>query len=671
LFPVRGFMKKTVAFVFLLTVTMQVGAFGRTIQISDVRHIVEVSDPQISPDGKEIVCLVTRPDYGRNTYNSAVVSVDIGSGSQRLLTSSRPGVRSPQWSPNGDRVAYIAPDTTSDDEEDQIYVLSMAGGEPRMLTHVPSGVDVFSWRPDGGAIAFTTDDEAPNKQAIAQGHDYFEVGNDPYLTTAQPMSTHLWLVSAGGGTPQRITSGPWSIASPDTSVPLSWSPDGRELALTRVPSPHTGDIDRSTIILVDVVTKHIRKLTGHTSVEDYAMFSPDGTKVAYWYSLRGNDMNESNVFVAPAQGGDGFNAMAHLDRDVNGSFWMPDSNSLLIGAPDATRTSLWVQPLNGLPRKLDLGDIDPSNDDNIEATVGRDGAIAFSGYEPHRPAELYYMSSTDAAPRRLTDFNHDIAALDLADNMGITWQGPNGFTEDGVLTFPVGYVKGKKYPLVLRIHGGPNEGSNTDFYDYIQLVAAHGYLVFQPNYRGSDNLGNAYMYSTWNDGGDGPGRDIMSGLAAVEKLGLVDTSRIAVGGWSNGGYMTAWLIGHYQVWKAAVLGAAYTDCLEDYDLSDSNVSDIWYWKGSPWVDDNMAACREQSAITYWKNIRTPTLIFSNTGDVRVPITQSYAVFHALKDNHVPVKFIAWPEGGHEISGPVRVEDLYRMWLDWLDHYLKP
>jgi dipeptidyl aminopeptidase/acylaminoacyl peptidase len=179
------------------------------------------------------------------------------------------------------------------------------------------------------------------------------------------------------------------------------------------------------------------------------------------------------------------------------------------------------------------------------------------------------------------------------------------------------------------------------------------------------------MYATWNDGGDGPGRDIMGGLEAVEKLGIVDTSRIALGGWSNGGYMTSWLIGHYPGWKAAVLGAAYTDCLEDYNLSDSNVSDIHYFKGSPWVSGYMEACREQSSITYWKNIKTPTLIFSNTGDVRVPITQSYAIYHALKDNHVPVKFIAWPQSGHEVAqGPVHTEDLYRLWLDWLDHYLK-
>ena len=643
---------------------------ARTLELADLHHVVDVSNPKISPDGTKIACVVTRPDYKDNDYTSDILLVDITSGTQRVLTHDREDVMAPQWSPSGDRLAFIARDGDSETAEDQIYVMPMNGGDARKVTNAPNGVDVFAWKPDGSALAYVTENEPPNKDAIEAGHDYFEVSNDPYLTTEAPQPLHLWIVAADGSSPHRITSGSWSIAAPDISVPLSWSPDGREITLTQVPTPHTGDGDMSTIVIVDVATKQIRKLTSHTHFEDYSAFSPDGSKIAYWYALHGDDMHENNVFVAPAQGGDGVNAQQNLDRDVNGFVWMPDSNALLVGAPDGTRVSLWLQPLGGPARKLDLGDVDPSNDANIDMTVGKDGAIAFSGFTHTQPTELYYMRSAQAAPRRLTDFNQSIAALDLGTSQTITWKTFDGLTADGVLTYPSGYVKGRKYPLILRIHGGPNEGSNTDFYDFVQLAAARGYLVFQPNYRGSDNLGDAYMYATWNDGGDGPGRDIMAGLSTVEQLGIVDTSRIGVGGWSNGGYMTSWLIGHYQIWKAAVLGAAYTDCLEDYDLSDSNVSDRYYWKGSPWVGDHMAACREQSSITYWKRMRTPTLIFSNTGDVRVPITQSYAVFHALTDNHVPVKFIAWPESGHEVSGPVRNEDLYRMWLDWYDHYLK-
>ena len=427
--------------------------------------------------------------------------------------------------------------------------------------------------------------------------------------------------------------------------------------------------DESTIIIVDVTTKQIRKLTSHNDNELYPDFSPDGSKIAYWYPKGGDYLNARQLMVAPVQGGDGIDATADLDRDVNGARWMPDGRSLLVGADDGTRVSLWVQPLAGPARKLDLGDVNPSNDYWVDMTVGNDGAIAFAGGEPKRPTELYYLSSADATLRRLTDFNAGIAALDMGETQTITWQGPDGFSEDGVITYPPNFVRGKKYPLVMQVHGGPDLADTTEFWEWWQLVAAHGYIVFRPNYRGSDNLGNAYQRAIWNGAGDGPGRDIMAGLAAVEKLGSVDSSRIAVGGWSYGGYMTAWLIGHYPGWRAAVLGAAYMDGVEDYDLSDSNVSDVVYWKGSPWLDDYMRDYRAQSPISYWKSIKTPTLILSNTGDVRVPITMSYAMYHALKDNHVPVKFIAWPESGHEVSGPVRLEDRYRLWLEWLDHYL--
>ena len=150
----------------------------------------------------------------------------------------------------------------------------------------------------------------------------------------------------------------------------------------------------------------------------------------------------------------------------------------------------------------------------------------------------------------------------------IEWQGPDGWHEDGVLIYPPDFAPDKKYPLVLFIHGGPEWASTEAFNEWGQLIAAHGYVVFRPNYRGSDNLGNAYQMAIVNDTGDGPGRDIMAGLEAVERRGFVNTNRIAVSGWSYGGYMTVWLIGHYQVWKTAIAGAAVTDWLADYSLSD-------------------------------------------------------------------------------------------------------
>jgi dipeptidyl aminopeptidase/acylaminoacyl peptidase len=659
-----------VALVLGCTAALAGTASARTIRISDVRRIADISSPRISPDGRRIVCVLTRPNYGRNRYDSSLLLITISHDRQRILPLPQRDVASPQWSPDGTKIAYVATDESGKDPQQQVFIVTLATGTVRRVTNAPNGVDVFSWKPDGTTIAYTTQDDPPNKAAIDAGHDYFEIGNDPYLTTEEPMPVHVWLIPSSGGRARRLTSGPWSIVSPDIPVPLSWSPDGSQLALNIVPTPHTGDGDRSTIVILNARTGRLRPLTSRRRLELYPVFSPDGHRVAYWYNLGGDLMNEWKFYVSPVSGGDGRDVTSALDRDVNGALWMPDGTSLLVGANDGTRVSLWLQPLHGPPRKLNLGDVNPSNDYWIDFAVGPHGEIAFSGASPRHPVELYYLATPGGPLRRLTDVNAGIAALDLGRNETITWRGPDGFTEDGVLTFPPHYRPGRKYPLIVRVHGGPNAASTTEFWDWVQLAAARGYLVFQPNYRGSDNLGNAYERAIWNDAGDGPGRDVMAGLAAVQRMGIVDSSRIAVCGWSYGGYMTAWLVGHYDVWKADVMGAAETDTIEDYDLSDSNVSDGAYFKGSPWVGDNMQAYIEQSPITYWKNIHTPTLILSNTGDVRVPVTQSYKMYHALKDNHVPVRFIAWPESGHEVNGPVRVEDLYRLWLDWFDRYLR-
>jgi dipeptidyl aminopeptidase/acylaminoacyl peptidase len=196
-------------------------------------------------------------------------------------------------------------------------------------------------------------------------------------------------------------------------------------------------------------------------------------------------------------------------------------------------------------------------------------------------------------------------------------------------------------------------------------------LVFQPNYRGSDNLGNAYQRAIVNDAGEGPGRDVMAGLSAVVRKGMVDTTRIAVSGWSYGGYMTSWLIGHYSGWRAAIAGAALTDWGDEYNLSDFNITARYAFGGSPWVGNFAKAYREQSPITYAARIRTPTLILSTTGDARAPPTQSYKLFHALRDNGVITQFTLYPVPGHFPADPVRTRDVFRRWVDWLDRYLAP
>jgi dipeptidyl aminopeptidase/acylaminoacyl peptidase len=646
----------------------------RVIQLDDFAKITSVSDPQISPDGKFIACIVSRPNLEQDRADRELVLIDIASGVPHAMTHDRKSVGSPRWSPEGDRLAFEALDSAKEPHL-QLFVMPMSGGEAKKITDAPDGVEQFAWRPNGQDIAYVSSDEPENKKEIEKHNDAFEVGDNDYLAAGPVTPSHLWLIPAEGGKPRRLTSGAWSLAktAPPSSPasPVNWSTDGKLLLFTRQEHPQFGNNDLTSIQVLTVDSGEIRKLTTHTTLESVPLFSPDGSKIAYWYPRDADPNNENEILLTDTTaGGDGASATRAIDHNINRVIWMPDGNSLLVGGHDATQTSLWLQPLNGAAKKLNLGDVNPTWLFWIDAFVGRKGDIAFTGISPTQPSELYYMASANDTPKRLTNFNKDIAALHLGKTERFEWPGPDNFKEDGVLVYPPDFDKSKKYPLVLYIHGGPTASSVTQFAFLPQLLASHGYVVFSPNYRGSDNISNAYQRAIFNDAGDGPGRDVIAGIDALKQQGFIDDTKIGVTGWSYGGYMTTWLIGHYQIWKAALAGAPVTNELDEYNLSDGNVTGRYGFKGSPYVGDVMKDYIAQSPITYASQMKTPTLILHDTGDARVTITQSYQLFHALKDNGTPVKFFAYPVPGHFPGDPVRAMDVYKRWADWMDQYLK-
>lgn len=645
----------------------------KQFQITDTEKIVSIADPQISPDDKSIAVVVSRINMKEDGSDSEIVLIDIATGAQHVLTAGHKHASSPRWSPKGDRLAFVAASEQGKDATPQVFILSMDGGDARKITDAANGVEQFAWRPDGTKIAYVTPDPS-DKKAIEAHHDSFEVGDTDFLETAAAAPSHVWLISSDGGEAKRITSGKWSLPivfppSPPSS-PLSWSSDGKSLLITRQETAEPGDGDQTTLQILDVSNGTMRKLTSHEKLESAGVLSPDGSQVAYWYNKDGDANNQVEIFVAQTSGGNGKDVTQGIDRDIQRAIWMPEGKSLLVGGHDGTATSMWLQPLGGQAKKLNLGDVEPSWGFWVDATVGPKGDVAFTGSTAGHPAELYYMDSTNATPRQLTKNNDWISEFELAKAEAVKWQGPNGFHEDGVLDYPPSFSKDKKYPLILLIHGGPQASSALGFDVFGQVMAAQGYLVFQPNYRGSDNLGNAYQRAIYRDAGDGPGRDVMAGLAAVEKMGIVDTDKIGVSGWSYGGYMTSWMIGHYHIWKAAVSGAAVNDLIAEAALSDGNRTDYASMGGSPWVGDNWKIYRDESPITYAAQIKTPTLILCDVGDFRVPITQSYEMYHALKDNGVTTQFFAYPVSGHFPGDPVHREDVLTRWIGWLNEYLK-
>jgi len=604
-------------------------------------------------------------------WDTELTLIDVGNGAQRPMTFERRGIASPRWSANGEQVAFLANASNERDAKRQIWVVSMRGGDPRRITDAKQGVQQFAWSPDGSQIAFVSADEpVPNED---KNNRSFEITDDDFLIREGVTSSHAWLIPANGGTARRITSGAWSlpIAHPPGPVPspLSWSPDGKTIAITRRENPHAKTPNISRVALVDAASGTTRRLTTNDLDETQPVFSPDGSRIAYWHPQGGVRESQNSIWVAPASGGDGKEVTGSIDRNVFRAIWLPDGKSFLTGGHDSTSTGYWIVPADGgTPRRLDLGDVEPTWAFWIDASIAQNGTIAFTGSTPSHPRELYVLDSPSAKPRRLTDFNGELASLDLGRVETIRWQN-EGFQQDGVLVYPPGFDASKKYPLVLYIHGGPRAASTIGFAFLPQELAARDWIVLQPNYRGSDNLGNRYTIAIVNDSGAGPGRDVMAGVDAVKKRGSVDADRMAVGGWSYGGYMTSWMIGHYPVFKAAVSGAAVNNLVDQYVLGDGGLGRRITW-GSPFAGDNLKKYIDQSPITYASNIKTPTLIMSDTGDVRVPITQSFEMYRALSDNGVTVKFIAYPVTGHGPDDPVHQADVDRRYVEWFAQYLK-
>jgi dipeptidyl aminopeptidase/acylaminoacyl peptidase len=657
-------------FALALTVAATGVASARILNLDDAKSVVGVSDAQISPDGTRILYVVSRGDYDTDATDATLMLRDLRAGTDRALTYDRAGLASPRWSPDGRFVAFLAKEGMGDDARAQVWVANMGGGDPTPITHAAQGVDGFAWRPDGAAIAYVTAD-APANAALAKEHrDAFVVGDQSYRDRSAPSSEHIWIVNADGSGNVRLTSGTWSVATPM----LSWSPDGAQIVFTKAENGYSGDADHSTIAVLDVATGAVRRLTSHDMFEGNGAFSPDGKFVAYTYRAAGDGSAQHDLFVAPFGRADGSDITdSGVGANVRGAMWMPDSSALLVAGHEGTDAALWIVSAGGAAQRLALHGVQPAEDPALDAGVASTGAIAFVGSEPHHPSELYYMASPQSAPRRLTSYNDAIAALDLGSVATVTWNGPDGYAEDGVLTSPPDRTcdSARACPLVVLMHDGPHDASIADFSFLNQALASRGYLVFNPNYRGSDNLGGTYWSAIVNDAGAGPGNDVMAGVAALEARGIVDASRIAASGWGYGGFMTAWLTGDSHMWKAAVAGAPLTDWMDQYVLSQSNVLTRYQFAGAtPFVKNGMTAYMAQSPVNYAWNSTTPTLILADTADVRVPITQSYKLYHALKDHGAVVRFFAYPVAGHFPSDPVRRLDIYTRWSAWLTEYLK-
>jgi dipeptidyl aminopeptidase/acylaminoacyl peptidase len=643
------------------------------LQIGDMARIVDLEEPAITPRGSSVALIAIGEDLRRAALVNRLILVDTRGGRPQTLVLGH-DVAVPRWSPNGARLAYTA--RPAENGIRQLFVRG-SNGRAMQVTHAQGDVIDAAWSPDGRTLAFVAAD--PQPPSI-----FFYAGDNDYTQTALTPPDHLWIVPSRGGTARRLTSGSWTIAPTDPggifSPQIAWTRDGERITYTRVENTFSGDSEYSTLWQLDVATRATRKITAHKAFELSPSYSPNGSSLAYWYPLNG-DFNAENTLRVALPSGD-VQFAAALDRNVAASLWFPDSHHVLVCATDKTQTLFW-RAFGSAYERIPLGDLHPvcdpysssTFDSGIAGDITREGSLAFVATTSSSARELYYLPAGSSVPRQLTHFNAFLSKIAIGTMSELTWTGSDGFAEDGVITHPPNARPDAKYPIVVLIHGGPGLSSTRDFvyeqWPLAQMIASRGYVVLQPNYRGSDNLGNAYMLGIVRNTVIGPSADILAGLAALEQRGDVDATRVAVCGWSYGGELTSWLIGHDHRWRAAVSGAAVNSEFDEYNLSTSNVQDRYPLGATPYTGDGWRVYWQNSPISYYAQITTPTLIWGTTQDPVVPITQSYALYHALHENHVPVRFAVFPASTHGPGDPVQTATLTGLRLTWLDEYLNP
>lgn len=661
----------------------------RPIASTDYYRLVSVSEPAVSPSGAAVAFTVTTVVESKDSRHREVwLGAADGSAPPYRLTSLSTEASGPVWSPDGSLLAFSSRrDSAGVQDQDGVWFLRMGalGGEAFRVRGVHASP---VWSPDGKWIAYTWAGELPDSvrknprrgwvapDAISQGPDpkRFDgrvISHIPYKgdgrgflrdAGSEPRQ-HIYLVAATGGEPRQLTGGDLSQRS------IAWSPDGKALAFVQDSTERDERrLDQHPdLYLVDVGTGAIRRLTTTPGYHGDPAFSPDGKQLAF--SCSAGRGEETDVCVMPAGGGQVRNLTGSWNLAPRGIAWSADGSSLSFSADVQGNVHLFRVagrggPVTQVTRGLrQLNGFSTSSDGKVMAYVSSDVT---------HPSELLVARGDGSAERRLTSFNDkylsEVAAIP-ADTLWYSSVG--GLRIEGWLHQPYGYQAGKKYPLILYIHGGPHGQYGNVFFHEFQMLAGQGYWVLFTNPRGSTGYGHDFTYATRKRWGMEDYQDLMNGVnEVIRRTGQVDTTRMAVLGGSYGGFMTNWIIGHTNRFAVAQTDRSISNWFSWYGSSDAQGLTEYEFDGFPWTQDSLY--RALSPFSYVTNMKTPLLIVHSEEDYRVPITDAEQLFMALKKRGVPVEFVRYPRSSHGLSrnGPpwLLVDRLERI-RTWFAHWI--
>jgi dipeptidyl aminopeptidase/acylaminoacyl peptidase len=619
-----------------------------------------VTAPVPSPDGRLAVWTETRPamDGEKSEMLTQVFLAGVGGAGRLQLTRGEKSANAPAFSLDSKWVFFAS----ERGGKRNLYRIPVDGGEAEPLTDWSGAIGTYAVSPDGKWIAFSgREADQAEEQARRQKLDFRVVDENP-------RNQSLWLVPVEPDVYNRrpvlkAASGPWNVGAFD------WSPDSRRIACEVRPTPDAEDGRKADILEIEIESGRVRAIAATAATESQPRYSPDGRTLAYVRGLQtARRIDASRIAIVNLTDLKSRDLPATPDEAPVLSGWVKDR--LFFTESRGTATVLYAMPLDGPPAAV----LAPARGTFSSAvSLNRAGTHAgLAMQSPGEPVEAYVMDLGSLKPVRVSAANTNLASQPLGETRVIKWKSKDGTDVEGLLTLPVNYDKSKRCPLILNIHGGPAGAFGQTFIGAsgmypIASFAARGWAVLRANPRGSAGYGLAFRSANVNDWGGGDYQDLMSGVDAVVRMGIADPDKLAVMGWSYGGYMTNWVITQTTRFKAAASGAGLSDLISMWGTNDipSTLDD--YFEGA-WFDQPDRYIR-MSPLAHVDKVATPTLILHGGSDIRVPTTQGYEMYSAIKRKGVPAEMVVYPRQPHGPQEPKFVLDIMRRHIDWVAKYI--
>ncbi len=619
---------------------------------------------RVSPDGSQVLYTIANEmmTADRSEYVNQIWLASVDGKRNDQITFADKSSTNPKWSPDGQWIAFTS---TRKDNHGNLFLMRAAGGEAEMITDIKSSISEFEWSPDGKWIAYQmtdakTDDEDKNDKSR---NDYRWLNENIKMARLYVMPVAK---DANGKRDAR------KLTTDDRSVTgFNWSPDSSTIVYNHVSDPSPNFWPSSDIATVSVASGKVTQLaTVKDSAESALYYSPDGKWISGIASDSGHWAQSYTIRVYPAGGG--------APRVFDGSFdsqpsvlsWAADGKRIYFYEAKGTGTSLYyIDVATGkITEESHMDAVVASMSINSTATAG--GMVIQS---TSKPAEVFVHNMSGGGNTQVSHANEEIAKMSVGKTEVIKWKSTDGREIEGLLTYPVGYVAGTKVPFILNVHGGPAGVFNQSYIGNrgvysLATFASRGYAILRANPRGSSGYGTEFRRANMKDWGGMDYQDLMTGVDKVIAMGVADPNRMGVMGWSYGGFMTSWIVTQTKRFKAASAGAPVTNLMSFNGTADIPDFVPDYFGGQSWEIPEVYA--KHSAMFNIKGVTTPTLIEQGDADARVPISQGYEFYNALKQQGVPTRMIILPRQPHGPVEPKMQIAAMQANLDWFDKYLK-